>query len=63
MCESAPAPVIVVGPGPTLGGSVIQGLIAATWRGMPGRAAFEETQARDPVVISMGRDDQRPLAT
>ena len=61
--EFAPDAVIVLGPGTTLGGSVIQSLIAANWRGMTDRAAFEETQARDPVVISMGRDDQRPLAT
>jgi acyl transferase domain-containing protein len=61
--EFAPDVVIVLGPGTTLGGSVIQSLIAANWQGMTGRAAFEDTQAREPLVISMGRDDQRSLAT
>ena len=61
--EFAPDAVIVLGPGTTLGGSVIQSLIAANWQGMTGRAAFEDIQARDPLVISMGRDDQRLLAT
>ncbi len=53
----------MLGPGTTLGGSVIHSLIAANWKGMTDRAAFEDTQARDPLVISMGRDDQRLLAT
>ena len=61
--EFAPDAIIVLGPGTTLGGSVIQSLIAANWNGLTDRAAFEDTQARDPLVISMGRDDQRPLAT
>jgi hypothetical protein len=61
--EFAPDAVIVLGPGTTLGGSVIQSLIAANWKGMTDRASFEDTQARDPMVISMGRDDQRLLAT
>jgi malonyl CoA-acyl carrier protein transacylase len=59
--EFAPDAIIVLGPGTTLGGSVIQSLIAANWSGMTDRAAFEELQARDPFVLSMGRDDQRPL--
>jgi acyl transferase domain-containing protein len=61
--EFAPDAVIVLGPGTTLGGSVIHSLIAANWNGMTDRAAFEDLQARDPLVISMGRDDQRLLAT
>ena len=61
--EFAPDAIIVLGPGTTLGGSVIQSLIAANWQGMTDRAAFEDLQARDPLVISMGRDDQRPLVT
>jgi malonyl CoA-acyl carrier protein transacylase len=61
--EFAPDVVIVLGPGTTLGGSVIQSLIAANWKGMTDRASFEDIQAREPCVISMGRDDQRSLAT
>ncbi len=63
MREFAPDAVIVLGPGTTLGGSVIQSLIGANWKGMTDRAAFKTLQARDPVVISMGRDDQRALVT
>ena len=61
--EFAPEAIIVLGPGTTLGGSVIQSLIAANWKGMKDRAGFEDLQARDPVVLSMGRDDQRVLVT
>ena len=53
----------MLGPGTTLGGSVIHSLIGANWQGMTDRAAFEETQARESLVISMGRGDQRGLAT
>ncbi len=61
--EFAPDAIIVLGPGTTLGGSVIHSLIAANWQGMTDRTAFEALQARDPLVISMGRDDQRLLVT
>jgi [acyl-carrier-protein] S-malonyltransferase len=57
--EFAPDTIIVLGPGITLGGSIIQSLIAANWKGMTDRASFEDHQACDPFVISMGRDDQR----
>ena len=61
--EFAPEAIIVLGPGATLGGSVIHSLIAANWRGMTDRASFEDLQAGDPYVLSMGRDDQRLFVT
>jgi [acyl-carrier-protein] S-malonyltransferase len=61
--EFAPDVLIVLGPGDTLGGAVAQSLIAAGWRGLDGKAAFQAVQAADPPVLAMGRDDQRALAT
>lgn len=60
--EFAPDVLIVLGPGDTLGGAVAQSLIAAAWRGLDSKSAFQVVQARDPVVLAMGRDDQRALA-
>ena len=61
--EFAPDLFIVSGPGTTLGGAVAQSLIAANWRGMASKADFESLQAHAPVLISMGRADQRPTVT
>jgi malonyl CoA-acyl carrier protein transacylase len=61
--EFAPDAIIVLGPGTTLGGSVIHSLIASNWSGMTDRASFEDLEAGDPLVLSMGRDDQRLLVT
>ena len=60
--EFAPDRLIVLGPGDTLGSAVAQSLIAASWRGLDSKIAFVSAQARDPFVLAMGRDDQRPLA-
>lgn len=61
--EFAPDYLIVTGPGTTLGGAVAQSLIAIEWQGMTGKGDFVARQATDPVVVSMGMDDQRGLAT
>lgn len=60
-CEFAPDLFILTGPGSTLGGSVAQALICAGWRGMGSKADFQSRQARDPLLVSMGRPDQRGL--
>ncbi len=57
--EFAPDCVIVLGPGETLGGAVIQSLLAARWRGLETRSAFMAAQAQAPLVLAMGRADQR----
>nr|WP_299560494.1 ACP S-malonyltransferase [uncultured Sulfitobacter sp.] len=57
----APYRFIVTGPGTTLGSAVAQSLIAINWQGIDSKAAFMARQARDPLVVSMGRPDQRPL--
>ena len=59
----APDVFIITGPGATLGGAVAQSLIGIDWLGMDSKQAFQARQADDPVVIAMGRDDQRALAT
>jgi hypothetical protein len=61
--EFAPDVFIVTGPGTTLGGAVAQGLILAAWRGMGDKAAFQARQAAAPLLLSMGREDQRGLVT
>jgi malonyl CoA-acyl carrier protein transacylase len=61
--EFAPDRVIILGPGDTMGSAVAQSLIGARWRGLTSKAAFAESQARDPFLLAMGRDDQRALAT
>ena len=61
--EFAPDLFIVTGPGTTLGGAVAQSLIAADWRGMKTKTDFQARQAETPLLISMGRDDQRQSVT
>ncbi|MEA3017702.1 MAG: [acyl-carrier-protein] S-malonyltransferase [Sphingomonadales bacterium] len=62
--EYAPDRIILLGPGDTLGGAIAQALIAIEWRGLRSKAEFQEMQASpDPVLLSMGREDQRRLVT
>jgi acyl transferase domain-containing protein len=61
--EFAPDLFIVTGPGGTLGGAVAQSLVACDWLGMGDKAAFQTRQESTPLLISMGREDQRALVT
>ena len=61
--EYAPDLFIVTGPGTTLGGAVAQSLVHQDWRGMTDKAAFKARQAEEPLLISMGDDSQRSVAT
>ncbi|NUB45799.1 ACP S-malonyltransferase [Fertoebacter nigrum] len=61
--DFAPDLFIVTGPGTTLGGAVAQSLILGQWRGMQGKADFQTVQAAQPILVAMGRDDQRGLVT
>jgi [acyl-carrier-protein] S-malonyltransferase len=60
--EFAPDNLILLGPGSTLGGSVGQILIENDWLGLKSKAQFSERQAKDPILLAMGRADQRALA-
>jgi malonyl CoA-acyl carrier protein transacylase len=62
--EYAPDRIILLGPGDTLGGAIAQALIAIEWRGLRSKADFQAMQASsDPVLLSMGREEQRDLVT
>ncbi|MEM6462507.1 MAG: ACP S-malonyltransferase [Pseudomonadota bacterium] len=61
--EFAPDVFVVLGPGNSLGGAVAQSLIAMGWDGMKSKSDFVERQSQDPVLISMGLDEQRRMAT
>lgn len=60
--EFAPDVVIILGPGATLGGAVAQTLIARGWRGLTSKSEFMERQASNPLVLSLGIEEQRSLA-
>lgn len=57
--EFAPDVLILPGPGDTLGGAIAQALIGIDWDGLDGKAAFAARQASDPILLAMGREDQR----
>ncbi|MGZ8284379.1 MAG: ACP S-malonyltransferase [Allosphingosinicella sp.] len=59
--EHAPDRIVLLGPGDTLGGAIAQALIAIQWLGLRSKADFQEMQAREPFLISMGREDQRGM--
>lgn len=61
--EFAPDMFIVTGPGATLGGAIAQSLIEIDWQGIADKTTFQARQSGDPVLIAMGRDDQRLYAT
>lgn len=59
--EFAPDVLIIPGPGATLGGAVAQILIQHAWFGLTCKADFIARQKEDPVIISMGMENQREL--
>lgn len=61
--EFAPDLFIITGPGSTLGGAVAQSLILADWRGMKDKDRFKARQSESPMLVSMGMETQRKLAT
>jgi [acyl-carrier-protein] S-malonyltransferase len=61
--EYAPDRIILLGPGETLGGAIAQALIAIEWRGLRSKQDFQETRSSSPILLSMGREDQRTLVT
>lgn len=57
--EFAPDRLIILGPGTTLGPPTAQVLIHQHWLGFASKEGFVQRQADDPLVLSMGRDEQR----
>ncbi|MGF1456562.1 MAG: ACP S-malonyltransferase [Alphaproteobacteria bacterium] len=61
--EFAPERIIITGPGASLGAPVAQILLALGWRNLTSREAFAKAQQDDPLILSMGLEDRRPLVT
>jgi acyl transferase domain-containing protein len=61
MKEFAPDCIILAGPGSTLGAPIAQSLIACNWQDIADRQAFMDQQGQEPILLSMGREDQRKL--
>lgn len=59
----APDVFIITGPGDTLGGAVAQALIGINWKGLDSKAGFQAKQRKEPVILSMGRAQDRAIAT
>lgn len=59
--QFAPDKLILAGPGSTLGAPIAQCLIKSNWYGLNSKKDFMDRQAQDPVLIAMGRDDQRDI--
>ena len=57
--EFAPDVFIVLGPGTTLGAPVAQTLIAQNWQNLENKTAFKARQSDNPIILSMGMDEQR----
>ncbi|WP_137752266.1 ACP S-malonyltransferase [Sphingopyxis sp. L1A2A] len=61
--EYAPDVLILPGPGDTLGGAIAQALIGIEWQGIASKADFAARQATDPILLAMGRAEQRAVVT
>ena len=57
--EYAPDRIILLGPGDSLGGAIAQALIGIEWLGLRSKQDFQDMQAHEPFLLSMGREDQR----
>ena len=55
----APDRIILLGPGSNLGGAIAQSIIDIGWYGIHSKAEFQQRQSEDPVLLSMGRREQR----
>ena len=61
--EFAPDLFIITGPGATLGGAMAQALILSDWRDLRSKADFLTQQSTAPLLVSLGREDERPIVT
>lgn len=57
--EFAPDRIILAGPGSSLAPPIAQIAIGLNWWGLASKDDFAQRQAEDPVVLAMGRADQR----
>lgn len=61
--EFSPDVVLLLGPGANTGGAIAQSMIAIGWDDLKDRDDFMRRQNSEPILLSMGREDQRPLVT
>jgi [acyl-carrier-protein] S-malonyltransferase len=59
--EFAPDQLVLLGPGNTLGGAIAHVLIQTGWQGIRSKQDFVRRQKENPLLLSMGRPDQRHL--
>lgn len=59
--EFCPDVLILLGPGNTLGGSLGQIMIEIDWQGLKSKTDFSERQTKDPLLLAMGKPEQRHL--
>jgi acyl transferase domain-containing protein len=59
--EFCPDCIILLGPGNTLGGSLGQIMIEIDWQNLKSKADFSKRQTEDPILLAMGKPDQRNL--
>lgn len=57
----APDHIILLGPGSNLGSAVGHVLIQEKWQGIQNKMDFITRQKENPIVLAMGRPEQRPL--
>ena len=57
----APDKIVLLGPGSNLGGAVVQSLIESGWYGIRNKEDFLQRQQKNPILLSMGRSEQRAL--
>lgn len=57
--EFSPDCLIILGPGNTLGGACAQALIEINWQGLSCKQGFTAIQNHQPLLISMGLNEQR----
>lgn len=59
--EFAPDHLVLLGPGSSLGGSIGQIMIENDWRGLKSKEQFSKMQETNPILLAMGRPEQRGL--
>jgi acyl transferase domain-containing protein len=57
--EFAPAHLVLLGPGNSLGSATAQTLIQLRWQGLQSKADFTERQKTHPFILSFGIPEQR----
>ncbi|CUS47748.1 MAG: acyl-carrier domain protein [Idiomarinaceae bacterium HL-53] len=57
--EFTPDALVLTGPGSTMGGAIAQEMIAQKWHDLSSKEDFVSRQAEQPLVYSMGLEEQR----